>query len=352
MECTPASLGPVAPPIGKPIANVTLYILDEAWNPVADGESGELYIGGATLARGYLNRPELTAARFIANPFGEGRLYKTGDLVRRLPDGNLDFLGRIDHQVKIRGVRVELGEIEAQLISHPQVQQAVAKVHVTAEHQQQLVAYVVMAKDVNKDIDRAIGDELDDEAAVATALRAQLRTFLQQKLPASMIPAAFVLLDALPLMPSSKIDRAALPSPVPADFVTATFVPPQTPTEALLVTIWQELLGIPQVGRNDDFFAGGGHSLLAMQALARIRAHFGVELLIRTFFAAPTPAMLGAHLDRAEPQAIAALPKLEPVERRPSPMPLSYAQERLWFLARGISICPWSICVDNYRATI
>ena len=317
MACTATTTFESAPPIGTPIANVQIYILDEQGNELPGGTAGELYIGGSTLARGYLNRPALTAERFIDAPFGAGRLYRTGDLARWLPDGNIDFLGRIDHQVKIRGFRVELGEIEALLMAQPQVQTAVVVARLTTSEQPQLVAYIVLA---------------DLEAADPAATRAALRQFLQRQLPAYMIPAAFVLLPALPLMPNGKVDRHALPLPTDDAFATGHFTPPQTATEIALAAIWADVLGLHQIGRATNFFASGGHSLLATGVIARARAAFGCEVPMTALFAAPTVAELAGVIDGLQGGDAPCLPPPMTAGERPVVLPLSYAQQRLWFL--------------------
>jgi len=268
-------------PIGRPIANTQVYILDRHLQPIPIGVAGELHIGGAGLARGYLNRPELTAEKFIANPFGEGRLYKTGDLARYLPDGNIEFLGRIDHQVKIRGFRIELGEIEAVLRQHDAVQEAIVVAQTTENEQKQLVVYVVLSQTQNAN---------------------SLRDYLKAKLPDYMVPSFFVVLEQFPLTPNGKIDRKALPAPEGAALATtAEFAPPQTPTEQLLSTIWAEVLGVAQVGRHDNFFELGGHSLLAMRLLSQIEQHFGQKIAVVTLFQKPTIAELASILSLGYP---------------------------------------------------
>ncbi|WP_224282082.1 non-ribosomal peptide synthetase, partial [Streptomyces sp. LS1784] len=312
-ECTVNSVvAPVGssrrPVIGRPVTNARVYVLDGALRPLPTGVVGELYIAGAGLARGYLNRPGLTAGRFVACPFGSSgaRMYRTGDLVRWDADGNLEFLGRTDDQVKIRGFRVELGEIEAVLAEHPQV--ARAAVVVRTEEEPRLVAYAVPEPGT---------------AVTDTALREHLR----ERLPTHMVPAAYVVLDALPLTPNGKLDRQALPAPdrQSADPGRA----PRTATEHLLAGLFAEVLGVPEVGADDDFFDFGGHSLLATRLVARARSVLGVELRLRDLFDAPTVAELAAAVDaagRARP-ALAA-------RERPGTVPLSFAQRRLWFLHR------------------
>jgi acyl carrier protein len=237
------------------------------------GVAGELLIGGAGVARGYLNRPELTAEKFIADPFdpsGEGRLYRTGDLVRYRPDGELEYLGRSDQQVKIRGFRVELGEVEAALNAHAGV---AACAVAASEHR--LVAYLV-------------GD------ADADALRAHLRA----SLPDYMVPSAFVRLEALPLTPNGKVDRKALPAPGAADLATGAYVAPRSHTETVLAGIFAEVLGLERVGVDDDFFALGGHSLLATQIASRVREAFDVELPLHELFGSPTIGQIAGVLGR------------------------------------------------------
>ncbi|HEY9853556.1 MAG TPA: amino acid adenylation domain-containing protein [Leptolyngbyaceae cyanobacterium] len=259
-------------PIGRPIANTQLYILDRYFKPVPIGVIGELYIGGAGLARGYLNRPELTAEKFIPDPFSEkpgNRLYKTGDLARYLPDGNIEFLGRIDHQIKLRGFRIELGEIEAVLTQHPEVKQAVVLCREDEPNDKRLVAYVVLHSHFSH-------SEITNE----------LRHFLQNHLPEYMIPAAFITLDSLPLTPNGKVDRQALPAPKKLQL--QNFVAPRTPAEEVVAEIWQEVLKCDRVGVNHNFFELGGHSLLATQVISRLRQVFQIDLPLRSLFEAPT----------------------------------------------------------------
>ncbi|WP_268879069.1 non-ribosomal peptide synthetase [Piscinibacter terrae] len=257
--------------IGRPIANMRVVLLDHAGRPVPAGAVGELYVGGPGLARGYLNRPDLTAERFIANPFADGpqdRLFKTGDLGRHRPDGSIEYLGRNDFQVKIRGQRVELGEIEQQLLRHGPVKEAVVLAREDEAGDQRLVAYLV-------------ADEAIDVRA--------LREHLARMLPDHMVPAAFVPLDALPMTASGKLDRRALPEPGGHAFVTRGYEPPVGEVEALLARIWADVLKIERVGRHDNFFELGGHSLLAMNATARMRAA-GLHAEMSAFFTAPTVA--------------------------------------------------------------
>ncbi|MEP0752181.1 amino acid adenylation domain-containing protein [Trichocoleus sp. Lan] len=279
-------------PLGRPIPNTQIYIVDAHLQPVPIGVPGELYIGGAGLARGYLNRPELTAQKFIANPFNqnqtprqtssqgkgersESHLYKTGDLARYLPDGNIEFLGRIDDQVKLRGFRIELGEIEAVLSQHPSVRQSI--VLLREDVGQRLVAYIVSNSAFINDND--------------------LRSFLKEKLPEYMMPSAFVILKALPLTPNGKIDRLALPAPETIKPVADTFVAPRNSVEEVLAGIWVPLLKLEKVGIYDNFFDLGGHSLLIPQLLAKVRETFQIELTLRDFFDAPTIADLGKSIE-------------------------------------------------------
>ncbi|HEY0606205.1 MAG TPA: amino acid adenylation domain-containing protein, partial [Herpetosiphonaceae bacterium] len=331
VEATSAAL----PSIGRPIANTQVYLLDSNLQPVPIGAAGQLYIGGDNLARGYLRRPALTAERFVPNPFGgslEGtsagsRLYRTGDLGRYLPDGRIDFLGRIDHQVKIRGYRIEIGEIEAVLLQHPGIRDAVV---IAREDfgDKRLVAYVVE----NREPRTENLEDSTDPGSWFLVLGSPLREFLAQRLPDYMVPSAFVTLDALPLTPNGKVDRKALPAPDGAS-PEIVFVAPRTSTEAALVDLWSEVLGAERIGVYDNFFALGGHSLLATQLISRIRSALAVELPLRQIFAAPTVAELAQHIAtlRAGDQAPPDASPLQPSDRS-RPLPLSFSQERLWFL--------------------
>src|SRR2546421_10704551 len=316
-EVAPQDPASGAVPIGQPIANTQLYVLDAQLQLAPIGVAGELYIGGAGLARGYLNRPELTAERFVAHPWSAepgARLYKTGDLARYRADGVLEFLGRLDHQVKVRGYRIELGEIEQALLEHPAVREGIVVVREDGLDNKQLVAYVVAVQN-----QEPVGE-----------WQATLRAYLGERLPDYMVPSHFVVLEALPLTSNGKVDRCALPDPhLRAE---QGLHHPQGPIEELLAGIWQELLHVPVISSHDHFFALGGHSLLAMQVVARIRQQLGLELPLRTLFEAPTLAALSQHVQqqlRAEPQDL--LPPLLPAAHS-TPPPLSFAQERLWFL--------------------
>ncbi|WP_175439954.1 non-ribosomal peptide synthetase [Micromonospora nigra] len=300
-------------PIGRPLPNVRVYLLDPAGEPVPDGVVGEIHIGGAGVARGYLNRPELTAQRFRANPFVPGeRLYRTGDLARRLPDGELEFLGRDDFQVKIRGFRVELGEIETRLAATEGVREAVVVARPDSGGHQRLIAYVLAGPGPAPDA-------------------ARLRDRLAGELPDYMVPAAYVRLAAWPLTPNGKLDRAALPTPDGEAFGQGGHVDPVGLLETMVAGIWAEVLGIERVGRHDDFFALGGHSLLAMRLVSRIRQVLGREVSPAALFAAP---VLSAFVARLTPDGRDVLPPIRPVDRAAGAWELSYAQRRLWFLER------------------
>ncbi|MGH9363210.1 MAG: non-ribosomal peptide synthetase, partial [Thermoanaerobaculia bacterium] len=284
-------------PIGRPIANTRAYVLDEALRPAPVGIVGQLYAAGDGLASGYFGRPELTAERFVPDPVsGEpgARLYRTGDLARWLPGGELEFLGRLDHQVKLRGFRIELGEIEAALTAHPAVREAAVLAREDEPGDKRLVAYVVP-------VGVPVGEELASSRAEASSAPtldiSELRSFLAERLPDYMVPAAFVELPALPLTPNGKLDRKALPAPATAPVERAAG--PLTPAEELVTGIWADVLRLSAVGPDDDFFALGGHSLLATQVASRVREVFGLELPLRKLFELPTVAALAAHLETA-----------------------------------------------------
>ncbi|BCJ65767.1 non-ribosomal peptide synthetase [Polymorphospora rubra] len=299
-------------PIGRPLPNVRVYLLDGAGEPVPVGVVGEICVGGAGVARGYLNRPELTAHRFVASPFVPGdRLYRTGDLGRRLPDGQLEFLGRDDFQVKIRGFRVELGEIEARLARCPGVREAVVVARPDSSGHQRLIAYHLSA---------------GGQSPSARVLRDRLAA----ELPDYMVPAAYVGLAAWPLTPNGKLDRAALPAPDGEAFGQRGYVEPVGLLEAMIAATWSDVLGIERVGRFDDFFALGGHSLLAMRLVSRIRQALGREVSPAALFAAP---VLSAFVERLTPDGRDVLPPIRAVDRG-NAVELSFAQQRLWFLER------------------
>jgi len=297
----PCAAAPRRVPIGRPIANTRVHVLDRRLRPVPVGVAGELHLAGVQLARGYLGRPALTAERFVPDPFSPGRLYKTGDLTRRWPTGEVEYLGRIDFQVKLRGFRVELGEIEAALAAHPAVQEAA--VVASADGTPRLVAYVTGGADA-----------------------AMLEAHLRSRLPGHMVPSAFVALDALPRTPSGKVDRRALPAP---RWETAPYAAPRTPTEEILAAIWSELLGVERVGARDDFFALGGHSLLATRLVSRVRERFGKEVPVRRLFETPTVAGFAPAVEEGGPCAAPPLARRPRDGARP---PASFAQERLWLL--------------------
>ncbi|WP_253894822.1 non-ribosomal peptide synthetase [Corallococcus exercitus] len=299
-------------PLGWPLAHSRLYVLDASLRPTPLGVPGELFVGGAQVTRGYLARPDLTAERYVPDPFSPApgaRMYRTGDRVRWLSDGRVEFLGRVDFQVKVRGFRVEPGEVATVLRALPSVHEAVVVARQDAPGEARLVAYVV-------------ADSTDVSA---------LRENLKQRLPEYMVPSAFVFLEALPLTPNGKVDRKALPAPE-ASASSSDYVAPRTPTEELLASLWAEVLRLPRVGSQDQFFELGGHSLLATQLVARVRATFGVELPLRAVFEAPLLTDLARRIDDAGKQASGVkAPPLVPAPRT-GELPLSFAQQRLWFI--------------------
>ncbi|HEX2209622.1 MAG TPA: amino acid adenylation domain-containing protein, partial [Longimicrobium sp.] len=302
--------GARAPSIGGPIENTRVYVLDSGLRPLPAGVPGELCIGGAQVARGYLNRPALTAERFVPDPFSAhpgARLYRSGDKVRWLADGSIEYLGRLDEQVKVRGFRIELGEIESTLRRHPDVADCAVIARDDERGEKRLAAYVVG------------GADADD-----------LRAHLRGSLPDYMVPAAFVALDALPLTPNGKLDRRALPAPEYAP-ANERYVAPRTPAEQVLAATWAEVLGVERVGIHDNFFELGGHSLLATRLASRVGDVFGAAVSVRALFEAPTVAELAERVEAARGATAAMLAPVVPVERTEG-MPLSFAQERLWFL--------------------
>ena len=293
-----------APHIGRPIANTNTYILNRQLQPVPIGVAGELYLSGAGLAREYLHRPDFTKERFIPNPFSDNpkcRLYRTGDLVRYLPDGNIEFIGRIDHQVKIRGFRIELGEIEAVLAEHPGVQSLVVIAREDHPGEKRLVAYLVLTANSE---DRS----------------ADLRHYLQERLPAYMVPSAFVVLDALPLTPNGKVDRRALPAPGGSrPELSIAYAMPQSELERKIAGLWQELLPVDKVGIHDNFFELGGHSLLAVRMQSRLQELLGQDVAIVDLFSYPTVHSLARYFSRASevfPGMEHANPRIENRNRR------------------------------------
>ncbi|MEW5928486.1 MAG: amino acid adenylation domain-containing protein [Gemmatimonadota bacterium] len=313
---------PALPGIGAPISNTRLYVLDPSLQPLPPGVPGELHVGGDSLARGYLDRPGPTAARFVPDPFGAepgGRLYRTGDRARWLADGGLEFLGRVDQQVKVRGFRIEPGEVEAALESHPAVRRALVHAWEESPGDRRLVGYVV------------------PEPGAGAPDAAGLRGFLAERLPEYMLPSAFVVLEAFPLTPSCKIDRRGLPAPGVGR--TRPYAAPRVPVEEVLCGIFLDVLGSRRearpgrVGIGDDFFELGGHSLLATQVVSRVRRALGVELPLRALFEAPTVAGLAGRIGLLRAGGGSAeAPPLVALPRDGGPLPLSFAQQRLWFI--------------------
>ena len=307
-------------PIGRPLANTQLYILDGVGQPVPIGVVGELYIGGAGVARGYLNRPDLTAERFIANPFSRepgARIYRTGDLARYQIDGTVDFLGRSDNQVKLRGYRIELGEIESVLRLHPAVRDAAVVAGATGgEGDSELVAYLVPRDGV-------------------TLAENELRGYLSDKLPTCMVPAVFMSLPALPLTPNGKVDRRALPAPDgPRTSAAHEFIEARDQIEELVAQVWREVLRRDRLGVNENFFQLGGHSLLATRVVARLRGHFNVDLALRKIFERPTVAGLADEIAmlRRNQSGTGVVPMARIACG--GNLPLSFSQRRLWFLQK------------------
>ncbi|MFD0772072.1 non-ribosomal peptide synthase/polyketide synthase [Bacillus sp. CGMCC 1.60114] len=300
---------PMLIPIGRPIDNTELYVLDQYQQVVPIGVVGELYLGGVGLARGYFNRPELTTERFIPHPFKEGeRLYRTGDLVKYMSDRNLEYIGRIDNQVKIRGFRIELGEIEAALHDHSSVKEAVVLVKEDRPGDKQLVAYVVGEGDVG-----------------------EWREYLKKQLPNYMVPAYFFQVESMPLTPNGKVNRKALLE-LEAQFISEDIISSRTPVEELIVSVWSQVLGIRNISVQDSFFEIGGHSLLATQVVSRLQEIFQIELPVRELFEYATVESLAKRLDQLRKgDRKREIPPLMPMERGET-IPLSYAQQRLWFI--------------------
>ncbi|CAG0930606.1 surfactin family lipopeptide synthetase A [Thermoflexales bacterium] len=311
-------------PIGRPIANTQIYLLDSHFTPVPSGCIGELYIGGVGVGRGYLDRPDLTAEKFVPNPFSTVpglRLYRTGDLARYLPNGDIEFLGRTDYQVKVRGLRIELGDIEASLKEHPAIAEAVVLLRENSiPGEKSLTAYLVAKQPSTPEI-------------------SELRQFLKSKLPEYMVPAAYVVLDTLPLSPNGKLDRQALSNIAPMVLLTqaaeeqeAADRPYQHPFEEVLLGIWTKLFGVNGIKTDTNFFDLGGHSLLATQLVSRIRETFHVELPVRVVFEVPTIRQLAAQLILSSRVGAGTLQPAIHITQRLGPLPLSFAQQRLWFL--------------------
>ena len=308
------------PVIGRPLANIRTYVLDAGWRPVPGGVVGELWIGGEGLARGYAQGPGVTAEKFVPDPFGGasgGRLYRTGDLARWRPEGELELTGRADQQVKVRGFRIELGEIESVLAGFPGLRESAVAARQEPTGDRRLVAYVVPAAGTDLEIDG-------------------LRSWLRERLPEYMLPTAFVRLDSLPLTRNGKVDRRALPVPEEAAGLQreAGHEPPRTQLQEMLAALWADALGYERIGVEANFFELGGHSLLATQLMARIRQTLRAEVPLRSLFEAPTVAGLAALVETILRAGTASeIPPLVPVPRD-GPLPLSFAQQRLWFLDR------------------
>ncbi|MBA2678710.1 MAG: amino acid adenylation domain-containing protein, partial [Ktedonobacteraceae bacterium] len=313
-QCTD---GTCQPPIGKAIAHKEVYVLDPDLHPVAPGESGEIYIGGEGLARGYLHQPNITAERFVPHPFTDqpgSRLYRTGDLARLLLDGSLEFLGRLDYQVKIRGFRIEPGEVEVALERHPLITQAVVLAQESPSVGVRLVAYTVINQQPGPGVD-------------------ELRSFIRTWVPEYMVPALFVPMNAFPLTPNGKVDRQALPEPDQArPDLDEAFVAPRNVDEQYLADIWASVLGLESIGIHDNFFALGGHSLSAMQIIARVREIFHVDLPFSTLFATPTvvETMMAIHALQSVAQPLTVCP-IQPAPRD-GYLPLAFAQEQVWLI--------------------
>jgi len=320
----------VSVPIGRPIANTEVYVLDSQLRPAPVGVPGELYIGGDGLARGYWRRPGLTAEKFVPHPFsreGGACLYRTGDQVRHLDDGKIEFLGRMDHQVKVRGFRVELGEIEAALLSHPAVTEAVVIIREDEPNEKRIVAYVVC----------------DDESR---PLPEDLRSFLREGLPDYMLPSTFEYLERLPLTPNGKVDRRALPAPDQTQLEPGRYVAPSTPIEEILASLWARLFAVTRIGVDDNFFALGGHSLMATQLISSVRVAFMIEIPLATLFEYPTIAEFATRVEYALNKGSRLVtPPLLPAPRAQA-LPLSFAQQRLWFIEQFQPGTPlYNVCI-------
>ncbi len=331
--------------VGRSIPDLSVHVLGPGSEPVPMGVPGEIHVGGAGLARGYLGRPDLTAERFVPDPFSGqagARLYRSGDLARLRPAGELEYLGRVDRQVKVRGFRIEPGEIEAALAALPGVRQAVVLLRDRSDE-----------SDRSDRSDRSVrpqGDRRLVAYLTGDATAAELRQSLRERLPDYMMPASFVILEALPLTVNGKVDRNALAAgPLPEAEAGPTWAAPRTPAEELLAGLWSELLGRERIGRNDDFFELGGHSLLATQLVSRVRETFGVEIPLRTVFEAPALAALASAIPGRGPMGDDELaPPIVPVPRE-GDLPLSFAQQRLWFLDRLVPGNPFYVMAFGLR---
>ncbi len=328
-------------PIGRPLANIEVYILDTHLSVVPPGIPGELYLGGEGLAREYLNQPELTKERFIPHPFREGaRLYKTGDIARFLPDGNIEYKGRADDQVKIRGYRIEPGEVTSVIAKHPSVSDSIVITRKNQRGEPALAAFIVAEQDNHE-------------------LTAEIRAFLQKQVPGYMVPSSFHLIDRIPFTPNGKVDHQALLQQVQPD-TPGNRTPqdaPRTPTEDILITIWREILQLKDIGTEDNFFEAGGHSLLATQVVSRIQEAFPVHFPVRSFFENPTIKSSARYLDarRHAGEKRKNIPPLCPVAEkgnRKQERPLSYGQQRLWFLShlesqKTVYNIPGALCIKG-----
>ncbi|HLO85901.1 MAG TPA: amino acid adenylation domain-containing protein, partial [Nostocaceae cyanobacterium] len=307
--------------IGRAIPDLQLYILNEQLQPVPIGVPGEIYVGGAGLARGYLHQPELTSAKFIPHPFNNSKfkiqnskLYKTGDLARYLPNGDIEYLGRIDSQVKIRGFRIELGEIEAVLNQHPAIRLTKVIVREDIPGDKRLVAYII----------------LESSGNFTSEISNQLRQYMQQQLPDYMVPSAFVALESFPLTANGKIDVKSLP--IPSFSQQNNYIVPRTPTEEILANLWSEVLKVKPIGINDNFFELGGHSLLATQVISRIRKALSIELSVRSLFEFPTIAQISEQISIIKQNNNSFSGSAIQPRQQQENLPLSFAQQRLWFL--------------------
>jgi amino acid adenylation domain-containing protein len=341
-----------ASPIGEPIPDLQVYVLDDQLEPVPPGVTGELFVGGAGVARGYLNRPELNVERFLANPFGAGRLYRSGDTARQRANGELEFLGRIDDQVKIRGFRIELGEIQAALTDHEAVAESVVVASDDGTGDTRLAAYIVPSPETAGDLrsrlrlqrDGGLSDDRTLEESV-DRLRGDLRELLGKKLPAFMVPASLTVLPELPLTSNGKLDRRALPAPVWEEQSDAAFTPPRTAAEIQIAAIWQDVLGLERVGVDDNFFHLGGHSLLAARVTTQVRERFSIELSVRAIFERPTLAAFAEQVAAAGGSAGEDAPRGHDGQAAAAPAgghayPLSFPQQQLLVideLAAGVA---------------